>query len=182
MKIYTKQGDKGMTSLAGGNRVPKYHLRLDAYGTVDELNAYIGLLRDMHDDKTVCNTLLDIQNRLLLIGSLLADEKQMFTKSLPELTTQNVKTLEIAMDRMNNHLPELKSFVIPGGDILVSYSHISRCICRRCERLCVKLHKETAINLIIFKYLNRLSDYLFVLARYTSYIKGREEIFWNPLL
>lgn len=180
MKVYTKTGDKGTTGLIGGTRVPKHHLRIDAYGTVDELNAHIGLLRDQDLDKETIDLLLEIQDRLFTIGSHLAADPEKSKMKLPELHDSDVELLEKAMDQMNETLPEMRSFVLPGGHPIVSYCHIARCVCRRAERLVVGLAESSSIPAVIVQYLNRLSDYLFVLSRLlTQHFKATETP-WNP--
>ncbi len=182
LKIYTKTGDKGTTSLIGGTKVPKSHLRIEAYGTVDELNSYVGLCKDLLTDIQGRNILLEIQDRLFTIGSSLAcdPEKELKVK-IPDLNEDDIRLLENEIDRMSETLPPMKSFVLPGGNATVSHLHIARCICRRAERCCVRLEFEKEqVESIIIKYLNRLSDYLFVLARYTSLQLNAEEIPWKP--
>ncbi|PKP49835.1 MAG: ATP:cob(I)alamin adenosyltransferase [Bacteroidetes bacterium HGW-Bacteroidetes-12] len=179
MKIYTKTGDKGLTSLFGGERVPKYHYRIEAYGTVDELNAHIGLLRDQPIDETTIEVLLEIQDRLFTLGSILATEHGNTKVKTPQLHTKDIEFLEKEMDKMNEHLPEMRSFVLPGGHQIVSYCHIARCVCRRAERLVVFLGEKEPINDEILIYLNRLSDYLFVLSRKLSVDFNANEIPWK---
>jgi len=162
-KIYTKTGDKGETSLIGGTRVPKYHDRIEAYGTVDELNSYIGLIRDQLDNNHYKDILLEIQDRLFTAESLLAADKE--TKTLPHLKEEDILLLEKEIDEMNLQLPELRSFILPGGNTIISHCHIARCICRRTERIIIRLAVNYSVEDIIIKYFNRLSDYLFVLAR-----------------
>ncbi len=162
-KIYTKTGDKGETSLIGGTRVPKYHDRIEAYGTVDELNSYIGLIRDQLVNNHYKEVLLEIQDRLFTAESLLAAVKE--TKTLPQLNEDDILLLEKEIDEMNTQLPELHSFILPGGDVIVSHCHIARCICRRTERIIIRLATNYPVDEIIIIYFNRLSDYLFVLAR-----------------
>ncbi len=162
-KIYTKTGDKGETSLIGGTRVPKFHDRIEAYGTVDELNSYIGLIRDQLTSKHYQDVLLEIQDRLFTAESLLACDKEV--KTLPKIKEEDVLLLENEIDEMNAELPELHSFILPGGHPIVSHCHIARCICRRTERLIIKLSVNNPVDELIIKYFNRLSDYLFVLAR-----------------
>ena len=162
-KIYTKTGDKGETSLIGGTRVPKYHDRIEAYGTVDELNSYIGLIRDQLVNNHYKEVLLEIQDRLFTAESLLAADKEI--KTLPQLNEGDLLLLEKEIDEMNTQLPELHSFILPGGDVIVSHCHIARCICRRAERIIIRLATNYHVEEIIIKYINRLSDYLFVLAR-----------------
>ena len=182
MKIYTKTGDKGQTSLIGGTRVPKYHLRIEAYGTVDELNSWLGLIRDQPIDDHSLRIVMDIQDRLFTIGSLLASDPEKSRMKLPELTSDDVTIHENEMDMMESHLSELKSFILPGGHTTVSYTHIARCVCRRCERLVVHLTEENPIDPLIGIYLNRLSDYLFVLSRFFAQNLNVPESPWNPRL
>ncbi|MFI5129309.1 MAG: cob(I)yrinic acid a,c-diamide adenosyltransferase [Chitinophagales bacterium] len=180
IKIYTKTGDKGTTSLIGGTKVPKSHLRIEAYGTIDELNSYIGLCKDLLNEGK--NILQEIQDRLFTIGSSLACDPQKEPKmKIPDLKEDDITLLEKEIDRMNESLPPMKNFILPGGHSTVSHLHIARCICRRAERCCVRLESEKEeIEPIIVKYLNRLSDHLFVLARYTSHQLKAEEIPWKP--
>tara|TARA_B100000767_G_scaffold57514_1_gene53286 strand:+ start:352 stop:900 length:549 start_codon:yes stop_codon:yes gene_type:complete len=180
MKIYTKKGDSGTTQLLGGKRVSKSHLRIEAYGTVDELNSYLGLLRDQDIDQKSIEMLLIIQDRLFTIGSLLALENPDSKIKLPELHESDVTILEKKMDEMNEQLEEMKSFVLPGGHPFVSYCHIARCICRRAERVTTLLPQETMQFELILKYLNRLSDYLFVLSRFITKLTDSKEIPWQP--
>src|ERR1700676_2903067 len=181
-KIYTKTGDSGKTSLIGGTKVPKSHIRINAYGTVDELNAFIGLLGDQLADKHSRELLREIQDRLFTIGSSLAcDPQKEIAMKIPDLKESDVILLENEMDAMNAKLPEMKSFILPGGHIAVSTAHICRTVCRRAERLIVELDARESIGQpLIIKYLNRLSDYLFVLARYTGLQLGAEEVKWEP--
>ena len=187
MKIYTKTGDKGTTGLYGGTRVPKYHLRIEAYGTVDELNSYIGLIKDQKIDDTSSESLLRIQNELFTLGSMLATptDKAILKSgkerlNIPKITEESILTLENEIDTMNEGLPPMTHFVLPGGHTTVSYCHIARCICRRAERISVQLNDETSIKPEILSYLNRLSDYLFVLARKLTYDNQVAEIPWIP--
>ncbi|MBC7949137.1 MAG: cob(I)yrinic acid a,c-diamide adenosyltransferase [Chitinophagaceae bacterium] len=184
LKIYTKTGDKGTTSLIGGTKVPKSHLRIEAYGTVDELNSYIGLCKDLLTDSTVIALLQEIQDRLFTIGSSLAcDPIKEPRMRIPDLKEADVVLLEKEIDRMNESLPEMKSFILPGGHPTVSHIHITRCVCRRAERCCVRLELESLeVEPLILKYVNRLSDYLFVLARYTAFGLNTAEIPWKPRL
>jgi cob(I)alamin adenosyltransferase len=165
MKIYTKRGDKGTTQLLGGTRVVKSSLRIEAYGTVDELNSYLGLIRDQEIDKKYIDQLLEIQDRLFTMGALLATAPTGVKMKLPELSEEDIENLEKWIDEMDQELEPMKSFVLPGGHTTVSFCHIARCVCRRAERITVDLNQHEAINLISIKYLNRLSDYLFVLSR-----------------
>lgn len=180
MKIYTKTGDKGLTSLFGGERVLKYHYRIEAYGTVDELNSYIGLLRDQPIDANSREALLEIQDRLFTLGSILATEPGNTKVKTPELHAKDIEFLEKQIDFMNEALPEMHSFVLPGGHQIVSYCHIARCVCRRAERLVVFLGEKELINDEILIYLNRLSDYLFVLSRKLGNDFKVKEITWKP--
>jgi len=187
MKIYTKTGDKGTTSLYGGTRVPKYHLRIESYGTIDELNSYIGLISTQQIDKNSTTSLLKIQNELFTIGSMLAtpEDKETLKSgkerlNIPKVDTSSITYLEQEIDAMNENLPAMTHFVLPGGHQAVSYCHIARCICRRAERITVQLSEEVLINGDVLKYLNRLSDYLFVLARKLTYDNNIEEIPWIP--
>lgn len=168
MKIYTKKGDEGYTSLIGGTRVLKSVLRIETYGTIDELNSYIGWLRDLCPDNHQLNVLLEIQDRLFTIGSHLASDPEKSRMKLPELLESDVDLLEAEIDKMNEALPEMKSFILPGGHPAVSCCHVCRCVCRRAERAVVHLAENSAVEKIIIKYLNRLSDYLFVLSRSLS--------------
>jgi cob(I)alamin adenosyltransferase len=179
-KIYTKTGDKGQTSLIGGTRVPKHHIRIEAYGTVDELNSYIGLIRDQHIDEHSTEILLEIQDRLFTIGSSLASDPEKSKMKIPDLKEEDVILLENEMDKMDEVLPEMKSFVLPGGHTTVSYCHIARCVCRRAERLTIHLSESDFVATLVIKYLNRLSDYLFVLSRKLSQDLNAKEIPWKP--
>lgn len=181
-KIYTKTGDKGNTSLIGGTKVPKSHLRIEAYGTVDELNSYIGLCRDLLSDDKSRKILLEIQDRLFTIGSSLACDPQKEPKmKLPDLKDTDVTLLENEMDRMNELVAPMKSFILPGGHPTLSHLHIARCVCRRAERCCVRLQQEhEEVAPIVIQYINRLSDYLFVLSRYTGHQLNVQEIAWKP--
>ncbi len=181
IKIYTKTGDKGRTSLIGGTKVAKSHIRIESYGTVDELNSYIGLVSDHLQDAQSRNMLKEIQVRLFTIGSSLAcDPEKEPQFSLPDLKEDDITLLEKEIDRMNDALPPMKNFVLPGGHVTVSTTHVARCVCRRAERICVNMQEqELPIEPIVIKYLNRLSDYLFVLARYITKLTGAEEIPWR---
>ena len=180
MKIYTKKGDEGKTSLIGGTRVSKNHKRIDAYGTVDELNSWIGLLRDQAIASGHITLLLTIQDRLFIIGSQLAADPETSRMKLPELLEEDVLLLENAMDEMESTLPEMRHFVLPGGNQIVSYCHLARTVCRRAERCVVYLAETDHVSLLILKYLNRLSDYLFVLSRKLSAETGSKETPWIP--
>lgn len=180
-KIYTKTGDKGETSLIGGTRLPKHHIRIEAYGTVDELNSFLGLIRDNIQEKELFDLLIAIQDRLFTIGSYLASDPEKDIKmKLPEINEEDVLILEKAIDKMNETLPEMKSFVLPGGHTVVSYCHVARCVCRRAERAVLKLAENEKVEEIIYKYLNRLSDYLFVLSRKLIVDFKANEIPWKP--
>lgn len=183
MKIYTKTGDTGKTSLIGGTRVYKNHLRVECYGTVDELNAYIGLLND--ELKNIClgNSLTGIQHNLFVIGSLLALDTDKASKiQFPDLSEDDIASLEKEIDRMSESLPKMTHFILPGGHVIVSHAHIARTVCRRAERLCVRLLEDVDDARVSFvvKYLNRLSDYLFVLARFIAKHLDVEEVKWIP--
>ena len=182
MKIYTKTGDKGTTSLIGGTKVPKSHLRIEAYGTVDELNSYIGLCKDLLTDAQGQKILLEVQDRLFTIGSSLACDPIKEPKMrIPDLIETDVELLEKEIDRMNETISPMKNFILPGGHTTLSQLHIARCVCRRAERCCVRLELESLeVEEIIIKYLNRLSDYLFVLSRYTGHQLNVQEIPWKP--
>ena len=166
MKIYTKTGDKGDTSLLGGTRVPKFHPRIEAYGTIDELNSYIGLIRDQEMQEHYKEVLLEVQDRLFTLESQIArDPGVELTYPLPEIGQQDVDLLEKEIDSMNEELPALKNFILPGGHTTLSYCHIARCVCRRAERNTLRLSQASPVEPINIMYLNRLSDYLFVLSR-----------------
>ena len=179
MKIYTKTGDKGKTSLIGGTRVAKSHGRIDAYGTVDELNAYIGLLRDQPINEQRKDLLKEIQDRLFTIGSSLAADPEKSNLKIPDLLETDVELLEKAMDSMNETLPELRSFVLPGGHQSVSFAHVARTVCRRAERAVISLSETEFVADLVSIYLNRLSDYLFVLSRAMAHELGAEEVAWK---
>ncbi len=181
-KIYTKTGDKGNTSLIGGVKVPKNDDQIEAYGTVDETNSWIGLCRDLVEDAAAAALLTDIQNRLFVIGSLLACHPDKPVKmQLPHLHAEDIDMLEKAIDTMDEQLPAMKHFILPGGHPLVSYLHIARCVCRRAERCVVGLqNRGMVIDGLIIMFLNRLSDYLFVLSRYCAQKSGVAEIPWVP--
>ncbi len=181
-KIYTKTGDAGKTSLIGGTKVPKSHLRIEAYGTVDELNSHIGLLRDQLADAHTLAILKEIQDRLFTIGSSLAcDPVREPLMKIPDLKEEDVVLLEKEIDSMNEVLPPMKHFVLPGGHVAVSQAHVCRCVCRRAERLCVNLkEQEEFVEPLVIKYLNRLSDHLFVVSRYAAHLYGAPEITWTP--
>ena len=180
MKIYTKTGDKGKTSLLGGTRVSKSNERLDAYGTIDELNSFLGLIRDLEHEDERKQFIHEIQSRLFTIGSSLAAETERAKDFKPDLEEQDILALEFAIDKMNERLPQMRHFIIPGGHPLVSHTHIARTVCRRAERLVIKLSDSEEIEEIIIRFLNRLSDYLFVLARKQGHELSVDEIPWKP--
>jgi cob(I)alamin adenosyltransferase len=187
MKIYTKTGDKGTTALFGGTRVPKHHPRIDCYGTVDELNAHIGLVRDQDIDAHYKEVLIGIQDKLFVVGAVLATDPEKATlKSgkerldISKISELDIQQLEDEMDAMNDALPPMTHFVLPGGHQTVSFCHIARCVCRRAERLASALNELEPFQPETLTYLNRLSDYLFVLARKLSYDLQAEEIRWIP--
>ncbi len=187
MKIYTKTGDKGTTSLYGGTRVAKNHIRIEAYGTVDELNSWLGLIRDQNINEKHKNIIINIQNNLFTIGALLATPINKETLKngkkrlkIKKISDEHIELLEKEIDRMNDVLPPMTHFILPGGHTAVSYCHITRSICRRAEREVVKLTESEPIEDGILKYLNRLSDYLFVLARMLTKNLQAEEIKWVP--
>lgn len=180
-KIYTKTGDQGETSLIGGKRVPKYHERIEAYGTLDELNSFVGYLRDQLTDGHIREVLLKVQENLFTAESLLAtDAEAKISRPLPHLKAKDVVLLETEIDSMNEHLPALNSFVLPGGHPLVSLCHICRTICRRGERSIIRLASEMQVDAILIQYINRLSDYFFVLARELAYTHHVDDLPWNP--
>ena len=179
MKIYPKTGDKGLTSLIGGTRVPKSSLRIECYGTVDELNAHIGLVRDQDVNAARRPLLKEIQDRLFTIGSALAADPEKSKMKLPDLHEADVTLLEDEMDRLNLDLPELRAFILPGGHPAVSHAHVARCVCRRAERLVIHLGEESFVAELVAIYLNRLSDFLFVLSRAMAHELGVEEVTWQ---
>ncbi|RYD55339.1 MAG: cob(I)yrinic acid a,c-diamide adenosyltransferase [Sphingobacteriales bacterium] len=180
-KIYTKTGDKGSTSLIGGVRVPKSHIRIESYGTIDELNSYMGMVNDLAQNTTISEWLREVQDRLFTVGSVLATNPDKEVKmKLPDVHDTDVTWLEERIDEMNAVLPEMRSFILPGGQLAASTCHVARCVCRRAERLCVGMQEqEEQIPDLIVKYLNRLSDFLFVLARYIGHINGVEDLPWR---
>ena len=178
MKIYTKKGDSGHTSLIDGQIVNKHNLSVDAYGTVDELNSFLGLLKDYIKDETIKDILNNIQPKLFSIGSILASGKNQDILEKVKIEKKDVKYLESHIDSMNNELPELKNFIIPGGHKISSYSHVCRSICRRAERRISELNNEQSVDPIILSYINRLSDFFFVLSRYLMYSDKIEETRW----
>ncbi|MGF7074830.1 cob(I)alamin adenosyltransferase [Mucilaginibacter sp. 3215] len=180
MKIYTKTGDTGFTSLIGGTRVPKHHIRIESYGTVDELNSYIGLIGDQDIDAHDKEVLKQIQDRLFTIGSSLAADPERSRMIIPDLHMSDVEMLETEMDTMNESLPALKHFILPGGSNVISFCHIARCVCRRAERITVQLAEESTVDEKVNIYLNRLSDYLFTLARKIANANKIAENQWIP--
>ena len=180
MKVYTKKGDSGTTQLLGGTRVSKGNLKIESYGTIDELNSFIGLIRDQEISEKYINQILEIQDRLFTIGSHLATDFEKSKMKLPTISDLDIEQLEIWMDEMDKKLPEMKSFVLPGGHTTVSYCHVSRCICRRAERVIVLLNESEFVEPLILKYVNRLSDYLFVLSRKLTLDLNAKEQPWTP--
>lgn len=180
MKIYTKKGDTGTTGLIGGTRIPKHHLRIETYGTVDELNSYIGVVRDHEVSESTRNQLIEIQDRLFTIGSSLAADPEKSKMKIPDLKESDVELLEAWLDEMDASLPEMRFFVLPGGHKAVSFCHVARCVCRRAERLAVHLSEDDFVEPLVLKYLNRLSDYLFVLSRKLTQELNAEEQPWHP--
>jgi len=187
MKVYTKTGDKGTTALFGGTRVPKHHIRIESYGTIDELNSHIGLIRDQDIHQDYKTVLIEIQDRLFTVGAILATppEKEILKNGQPRLQQlgieeSDIEYLEKEIDTMEEILPQMTHFVLPGGHTTVSYCHIARCVCRRAERLATHLNDIEPIDEFVIKYLNRLSDYLFVLARKLSYDLKVDEVKWIP--
>ncbi|WP_448607419.1 cob(I)yrinic acid a,c-diamide adenosyltransferase [Paenimyroides ceti] len=187
MKVYTKTGDKGTTALFGGTRVPKFHIRIESYGTVDELNSYIGLIRDQEMDTHYKDVLIEIQDRLFTVGAILAtDPEKAILKNgkerlnIPKISEKDLDYLEKEIDSMETELPPMTHFVLPGGHTTVSYCHIARCVCRRAERLAAHLNDIEPTDEMVLKYLNRLSDYLFVLARKLTFDLKANEVKWIP--
>lgn len=187
MKIYTKTGDKGTTALFGGTRVPKHHIRIESYGTVDELNSHLGLIRDQHINEHYQNLLMTIQNKLFTVGAILAtDPKKAFLKNgterlnIERIQADDIELLEKEIDAMNEALPPMTHFVLPGGHQTVSFCHIARCVCRRAERIATALNELEPIEPNTLMYLNRLSDYLFVLARKLTKDLQANEVKWIP--
>jgi cob(I)alamin adenosyltransferase len=179
-KIYTKTGDKGQTSLIGGTRVPKHHIRIETYGTVDELNSHIGLIRDQDINEHHKQILIEIQDRLFTIGSSLASDPEKSKMKIPDLKEEDIALLEQEIDIMNEALPEMRSFLLPGGHTTVSFCHIARCVCRRAERLTIHLSEHSFVSDLVIKYLNRLSDYLFMLSRQLTQDLHAQEMPWKP--
>ncbi len=180
MKIYTKTGDSGTTSLIGGTRVPKNDLRIECYGTVDELSAWIGLIRDQQVSTKISSNLIEVQENLFTIGSILACDTAQAKLKIPEISENEIEFLESEIDTMSKELSELKSFLLSGGHTIVSYCHIARTVCRRSERLIIQFSSQFDTSQLILKYLNRLSDYLFVLSRKIAKDVGAKETLWNP--
>ncbi|MDO6821051.1 cob(I)yrinic acid a,c-diamide adenosyltransferase [Zobellia sp. 1_MG-2023] len=187
MKIYTKTGDKGTTALIGGTRVKKHHVRIECYGTVDELNSWIGLIRDQKIDKRSKETLTEVQKNLFVVGAILAtDPEKAILKNgkkrlnIPEIEPSDIELLEKEIDVMDEALPQMTHFILPGGHTTVSYCHIARTVCRRAERMSTLLYENEPFNVNVLLFLNRLSDYLFVLARKLSENLQAEEIKWIP--
>ncbi len=187
MKVYTKTGDTGTTALFGGTRVPKHHIRIESYGTVDELNSHIGLIRDQDINQLYKSVLIEVQDRLFTVGAILATppEKERLKNGQPRLqklgiAESDIEFLEKEIDIMDDSLPQMTHFVLPGGHTTVSYCHIARCVCRRAERLATHLHEIEPTDELVIKYLNRLSDYLFVLARKLSKDLHADEVQWIP--
>lgn len=180
MKVYTKTGDKGTTGILGGTRLSKAHVRIDAYGTVDELNSYLGLIRDQKVCQSKIDELVAIQNTLFVIGSHLASDPVKSKVAIPSLKEEDILQLEKSIDDMDGQLPEMRNFVLPGGHESVSHCHITRCVCRRAERLVTGLSEIDQVDEIVLRYLNRLSDYLFVLARWMTQELNAPEIPWKP--
>lgn len=182
IKIYTKTGDKGQTSLIGGTRIPKFDIRIEAYGTVDELNSNIGLVRDQEIDEHSKTILIEVQDRLFTIGSLLAADPEKNKMVLPQISETDIVLLEKEIDAMNEYLPEMKHFILPGGHTTISFCHVARCVCRRAERCVLALNEVNPVDELIYKYLNRLSDYLFVLSRKITFDLKAVETPWKPRL
>lgn len=181
MKIYTKTGDRATTSLFTGKRVPKHHIRIESYGTVDELNSFLGLVRDLTADSEIKSLLAQIQNKLFTVGAILATEPSKDNRlKIPRIQDADIHLLEKAMDLMNTELPEMTHFILPGGHPTVSYCHIARTVCRRAERMISYLNEEEPVPEGVLKYINRLSDYIFVLARKLSNDLQAEEVKWIP--
>ncbi|WP_339628120.1 cob(I)yrinic acid a,c-diamide adenosyltransferase [uncultured Maribacter sp.] len=187
MKIYTKTGDDGTTGLFGGTRVPKHHIRIDSYGTVDELNSWIGLIRDQDIDSIYRQQLIAIQEHLFTVGAVLATdpEKEVLKNGeqrlkITKVGSEEIEFLEHAIDEMDNQLPQMTHFILPGGHTTVSYCHIARTVCRRAERISTLLFENEPFDGNVLSFLNRLSDYLFVLARKLSCDLKANEIKWVP--
>lgn len=180
MKIYTKRGDKGETSLIGGSRVPKYDIKVEAYGTLDELNSYLGLIIDLNHDESINTTLTAIQHCIFIAESRIASDSEEALAKMPQIHEGDIRLLENEIDRMSATLPVLKNFILPGGNTLASYCHIARTICRRAERHALQAyHTSQTSDMDVLKYINRLSDYLFTLARYIANTQGNGDILWK---
>lgn len=179
-RIYTRNGDKGRTSLIGGLRTKKSDLRIEAYGALDELNSFVGLVKDFALEPDLKKNLLAIQTHIFMAGSILAASNAATLKKISGLTDTDVKMLESEIDRMNAQLPVQQNFIIPGGHPVVSYCHIARSICRRAERTMTRLKLDDPKQAMVLKYINRLSDYFFILARYIANELGVDETTWNP--
>ena len=180
MKIYTKTGDNGTTSLVGGTRISKAELKIESYGTIDELNAWIGVVAEQSINTNRKAILKEIQDRLFTIGSDLASEVEMVQrKQIPDLLEEDIEFLENQIDIMDANLPELRAFILPGGNDAIAFTHVARTVCRRAERLCIRLNEQEKVNPLIIHYLNRLSDYLFILSRKMCAESGIEEIKWQ---
>jgi len=180
MKIYTKTGDQGETSLYGGKRVLKNNIQIEAYGTVDELNSYVGLLRSfpcLHQQR---DTLIQIQDRLFTLGSALAADAENTKLNYPSLSQKDIVLLETEIDTMDNSLVPMTAFILPGGNQEISFCHIARTICRRAERNVITLNQIQKVDTLIIQYLNRLSDYLFTLSRWIGANEKADEIKWVP--
>jgi cob(I)alamin adenosyltransferase len=180
MKIYTKKGDKGKTGLIGGTRVSKASLRIESYGTVDELNSWLGVIRDGEINSMYKEQLIEIQDRLFTVGSSLACDPEKSTMKIPDLLNEDVQLLERWMDEMDQELEPMRSFILPGGNQTSSFCHVARCICRKAERNVVDLSESEFVAELVLTYLNRLSDYLFVLARKIAKDQGVNDHPWKP--
>ncbi|THD65788.1 cob(I)yrinic acid a,c-diamide adenosyltransferase [Robertkochia marina] len=187
MKIYTKTGDTGTTALFGGDRVPKHHIRIESYGTVDELNSWIGLLRDQDIDRETKDILIEVQNKLFTIGAILATPPEKATLksgkdrlNIERISNEDITFLEKAIDKMDAELPVMTHFILPGGHPIVSYCHLARTVCRRAERRATHLYENEPFEEVVIRYLNRLSDFLFVLARKLTLAHNAEEVAWIP--
>ena len=178
MKIYTRKGDTGHTSLTGGKIVDKHHTAVDAYGSIDELNSFIGLLKDYIEDKKIKEVLHDIQLKLFSIGSILASDEDVNFSEKVNIGVNDIEGIELNIDNMNDQLPELKNFIIPGGHKVSSYCHVCRSICRRAERRISELNNQHKISPCILSYINRLSDFFFVLSRHINHSNNIEETYW----
>ncbi len=177
-KIYTKGGDKGETSLLGGTRVAKSHERVEAYGNIDELNSFIGLIRDQDIAPHYREVLIEVQKNLFIAEALIARDPEKPSRDLPSLSDEDIEMLEKEIDSMNEQLPALTNFLLPGGHPIVSLCHVARTVCRRAERSLIRLNQSSPVEDIIIRLMNRLSDYLFVLARKTGKDAGADETPW----